>query len=134
HISPRLPHRAQPDQLDRLARVTFMLSGHERLISLSPQHKPIGQAIKILNSPIGPLARLLVDAKIRPPHVHALRSALDNFDKRVFLHPPELVEQLGPTVVALEELKARAAAVRELEEWAITGLMPEHEPLRPALP
>src|SRR5438874_1227380 len=66
-------------------------------------------------------------------HAHALRRALDDVDETVPLHPPELVEQLGPAVVPLEKLKANRSAVRHLKERAIARFMPEDQPLRQVL-
>src|SRR5207247_2075201 len=59
---------------------------------------------------------------------------LSNLDKRILVHPPKLIEQLGPPVIPFKKLKAAAAAVAQLEERTITGLVPEHEPLPPSRP
>src|SRR5437868_6310371 len=52
----------------------------------------------------------------------------------MFFHPAELVEQLGPTVVAFEKLEAGAAAVAELEERAVTCFVPKNEPRGAVVP
>src|SRR5436190_3546286 len=106
HIKPQFSFGAYADHFDRLAGVTAMVAGHERLEGLPAQHLSVRKRPEIFRRPISALARNLIHAEIRPAHPNPLRPLFQNFDKAVRLPPSEVIEQFCPAIVAFKKLEA----------------------------
>src|SRR5581483_3290365 len=103
------------------------------LVRLPPPDDSIRVTDEVIRPPEHRRVAFLVHVEIGPPDPDTLRAAFHDVHKAVLFHAAILVEQFAPEV-GFPELEVCSGAGGQQDKGAVTGLMPEHELVRLALP